>query len=177
MRPAATRSDARRRVFPRTRADRDRSSRSSADASEIGVNMRLLAGARMRHGAVLGVADGLGVAPDGARLVIVGARLPFLAARRKLGIAQHDVDRALVDVERNDVAVADQGDRAADRRLRPDMADAEAACRARETAIGDKRDLAAGPLAVERRGGRQHLAHARTAARPLVADDEHLALL
>ena len=32
-------------------------------------------------------------------------------------------------------------------------------------------------LPVERRGRRQHLAHARSAARPLVADDQNLALL
>ena len=57
------------------------------------------------------------------------------------------------------------------------MADAEAARRAGEPAVGDERDLVAHALAVESRGGGQHLAHAGTAARPLVADDEHLAFL
>ena len=68
-------------------------------------------------------------------------------------------------------------DRAADRRLRADMADAEAARRAGEAAVGDERDLVAHALAVERRRGGEHLAHAGAAARALVADDEHLAFL
>jgi hypothetical protein len=66
-------------------------------------------------------------------------------------------------VDLDDVAVLQQRDRAADRRLRPDMADAEAAGRAGEAAVGDQRDLAAHALAVERRRGRQHLAHAGAA--------------
>src|ERR1700730_4552994 len=139
--------------------------------------MRLLGGAGVRHGALLGVADGLGIAPDRARLVFVLARLPALAALGELGVAQGDVDGALIGVDGDDVAVADQRDRAADSRLGPDMADAEAARRAREAAVGDERDLAAGALAVERRRRRQHLAHAGTAARPLVADDEDVPLL
>ena len=68
-------------------------------------------------------------------------------------------------------------DRAADRRLRPDMADAEAARGAGEAAVGDQRDLVAHALAVERGRGRQHLAHAGAALRALVADDEHVAFL
>ena len=71
----------------------------------------------------------------------------------------------------------EEADRPAERRLRPDMADAEAARAAGEAAVGDQRDLLADALAVERRGGRQHLAHAGAAARALVADDEDLAFL
>ena len=71
----------------------------------------------------------------------------------------------------------DQRDRAADRRLRPDMADAEAARGAGETSVGDQRDLLALALAVERRGGGEHLAHAGTAARAFPADDENVAFL
>src|SRR6185436_15959746 len=41
-------------------------------------------------------------------------------------------------------------DRAADRRLRSDMADAEAARRAGEPSVGDERDFFAGALAVKR---------------------------
>src|SRR5713226_2905093 len=134
--------------------------------------MFFLGGAGMGYRAVLGVADGLGVAPEGAGLVVVLARLPVLAAGRQLGVAERDRDGALIRVDGDDVAVAQQRDRAADRRLGPDMADAEAARRAGEAAVGDQRDLAAGALAVERRRGRQHLAHAGPAARPLVADDE-----
>src|SRR5260221_2463446 len=139
--------------------------------------MFFLGGAGVGHGALLGVADGLGVAPEGAVLVFVLARLPGLAAGRQLGVAEGDLDGALIGVDGDEVAVAQQRDGAADRRFRPDMADAEAARRAGEAAVGDQRDLAAGALAVERRRRRQHLAHARPAARPLVADDKDVAFL
>ena len=56
------------------------------------------------------------------------------------------------------------------------MANAEAVRRAREAAVGQQRHLLADTLAVERRRRRQHLAHARSAARPLIADDDHVAL-
>ena len=59
----------------------------------------------------------------------------------------------------------------------PDMADAEAARGAREAAVGDQRDLLADALAVERRRGRQHLAHAGAALGALVADDDDVAFL
>src|SRR5207237_2196917 len=75
------------------------------------------------------------------------------------------------------VAVLDKPYRPADGRLRPDMANAEATCSTGKTSVRDQRHLAAHALTVERRRRRQHLAHARTAARPLVADDENLAFL
>ncbi len=56
------------------------------------------------------------------------------------------------------------------------MADAEAACAAAETAIGDKGDFVADTLAVKRRGSGKHLAHAGAAFGTLVADDQHFAL-
>src|SRR3546814_15661494 len=52
------------------------------------------------------------------------------------------------------------------------MADAEASRRAREAPVGDQRHLFAHALAVKRRRGRQHLAHAGAALRPFVADDD-----
>ena len=58
-----------------------------------------------------------------------------------------------------------RGDRAAAGRLGRDVADHQAVRRAREAAVGDQRDLVAEPLADERRGDVQHLAHAR-ARRP-----------
>src|SRR3979490_3034737 len=67
--------------------------------SEIRVDMFFLGGAGMGHGALLGVADGLGVAPEGAGLVVVLARLPALAAGRQLGVAEGDVDGALIGVD------------------------------------------------------------------------------
>src|SRR5262249_51447486 len=77
----------------------------------------------------------------------------------------------------DDIAVLEQGDRATDRRLRTDMADAEAAGGAREAAIGDERDLVAHALAIDGGCGGEHLAHARAAARTFVADDNHIACL
>src|SRR3954466_12260467 len=56
------------------------------------------------------------------------------------------------------------------------MADAEAAGRAGEAAVGDQRDLAAHALTVEHPGGREHFSHARPAAWALIADDEDFAL-
>src|SRR5438045_8732180 len=57
------------------------------------------------------------------------------------------------------------------------MADAEAARAAREATVGDQRNLVACTLAVKRRGGGQHLAHAGAALGALVADDEDVAVL
>ena len=71
----------------------------------------------------------------------------------------------------------EQTDRAADGRLRADVADAEAARAAGEAPVGDERDLLAGALAVERRRRRQHLAHAGAALGALVADDDDVAVL
>src|SRR5260221_9019044 len=120
--------------------------------------MRLGLAAGMGHGALLGVADGLRVFPQGARLVVVPARLPLLAARRQLGVAELDAEGAGLGVDGDNIAVAQQPDRAADRRLRPDMADAEAAGGAGETPVGDERHLLAHALALDARGGAEHLA-------------------
>ena len=57
------------------------------------------------------------------------------------------------------------------------MADAEAARGAAEAAIGDQRDLVAHTLPIQRRRGAEHLAHARTALGPFIADDQHIAFL
>src|SRR5262249_50299867 len=119
--------------------------------------------------------DLLGVLPQipGSELRL--ARLPLgLALGEFLGRDLH-VERAVHGVDGDDVAVADQRDRAAHGGLRPHMADAEPAGRAGEAAVGDERDLVAHALAVQRRGGGQHLTHAGAAARSLVADHQNLA--
>src|SRR4029077_18983090 len=87
---------------------------------------------------LLGITDGLRIAPQATRLMIVAARLPQPPALGELGIAQRQIDRALLRIDRDHVAVADQADRSADRRLRSDVADAEAMCSARKPAIGYK---------------------------------------
>src|SRR6185437_9199045 len=144
---------------------------------DVGVDMGLRLGAGMGDGALLRVAHGLRVFPQGARLIVVLARLPGLAPRRQLGIAELDIERARLGIDGDDVAVAQQADRAADRRFRADMADAEAAGGTREAAVGDERHLVAHALAVDRRRRRQHLAHAGAAARPFIADDDDLTRL
>ncbi len=66
-------------------------------------------------------------------------------------------------------------DRAADSRLRPEMADAEAARAAGEPPVGHQRHVLAHALAVDGGGRCQHLAHARPAAWALVADHQDFA--
>src|SRR3546814_19677534 len=82
--------------------------------------------------------------------------------------------RSLLGIDGDDVAVLEQADRAADRRLRPDVADAEAARGAGEAPVGDQRHLVAHALAVDRRGSGQQLAHAGAALGARVAGDDAL---
>src|SRR5665811_56128 len=57
------------------------------------------------------------------------------------------------------------------------MPHAEAARGTGEPSVSDERNLVAHALAIERRGGRQHLAHAGAALGALVADDDDIALV
>src|SRR5579872_2857919 len=95
----------------------------------------------------------------------------------KLFVSQFHVKSAADGVDLDDVAVLEQSDRSADRRLRANMADAEAAGGAGEAAIGDQCDLAAHALPSQCCSRLQHFPHAGTAARTLVANDEDLAFL
>src|SRR5580658_2339651 len=142
---------------------------------DIRITRLLGTAARMGHRAIARRPDLLGVFPQIARRIFLGARLPGFGAGGKLGVAQLDVEGALLGIELDDVAVANEPDRAAHGGLRPDMADAKTARRAGETAVGDQRDLAAHALTVERSGGRQHLTHAGAAFRALITDDQHVA--
>src|SRR5260370_19986338 len=105
------------------------------------------------------------------------ARLPFGFAFGQLRVGQLYVKCPGVSVDFDDIAVAQQRDRPADRCFGPDMADAEAAGGTGEPAVGNQRDLAAHALPGQRRRGREHFAHAGTPARPLIADHDDLALL
>src|SRR3972149_181457 len=145
--------------------------------SAIRITRLLARPARMGHRAIDGRTHLLGVFPQITGTEFGLARLPLRLALGEFVIRKLDVDRALVGIEFDDVAVADQGDRPADRRLRPDMADAEAAGGAGEAAVGDQRHLVALTLAIERGRGGEHFAHAGTAARALVADHQHVAVL
>src|SRR5580700_9370281 len=143
----------------------------------LGIRITRLLGtaARMGHRAIARRSDLLGVFPQIAGRVFLGARLPGFGAGGKLGVAELDVQRALFGIELDDVAVANEPDRAAHGGLRPDMADAKTARRTGEAAVGDQRDLAAHALTVERSGGRQHFTHAGAAFRALITDDQHVA--
>ena len=59
--------------------------------------------------------------------------------------------------------------------FRSHVADHQPARRATEPAIGDQRHLLAQPLPHDGRGDAEHFAHARAAARTLVADDDDVA--
>ena len=57
------------------------------------------------------------------------------------------------------------------------MSDHDAVRGAGEAPVGDQRDLFAQALPHDRRGHRQHLAHARAARRALATDHHHVAAL
>src|SRR5690606_7077440 len=145
--------------------------------SDIGVLLHFGLAAGMGHRAVMGIAHGLGIFPQRAGLVFGFTGLPLLPAAGEFGGAHIDAENTLHRIDGDDVAILDQANGAADRCFRPDMADAEAARGAGETPVSDQRHLFAHALAVDRRGGGEHLAHAGTALRALVADDDDVAFL
>ena len=67
-----------------------------------------------------------------------------------------------------------RGDRAAERSLRRNVADHQTASSAAEAPVGEQRDGVSQPLADNRSGHAQHLAHARATLRPFVADHNHV---
>src|SRR5882724_9854957 len=146
-------------------------------ASDIRIGLLLRLATGMGDSAVDRGADLFRVFPQIAGSKTVIARLPAFFTAGEFGVGHLHFECALLGIELDDVAVLDERDRSAERGLGADMADAEAARRAREAAIGDQRHLAAHALAVERRSGGEHLAHAGAALGALVADDEHFAFL
>src|SRR4051794_33221039 len=103
-----------------------------------------------------------------------GLPIGFTLCEFRLG--QFYVKCSDLGVDFDDVAVPQQRDRTTHSRFRPDMADAETSGSPGKAAIGDERDLAAHALPGQRRRGREHLPHAGTAARALIADDDDLTL-
>src|SRR4029079_13155763 len=122
----------------------------AAPARRLNVRItRLLCGAaRMGHGAMQRIADLLRVFPDVTGLDVVLVRLPVLPPLGQLCRGQLHIQRAGFGVDLDDVAIAEERDRAADCGLRTDMADAEAARCAGEPSVGDQGDLAAHALAI-----------------------------
>src|SRR5262249_22947921 len=130
---------------PQADENPDRSPSAAAMKMRSGVRIADLLGlaARMRDRAVDGGTDLLGVFPEIAGGEIGLARLPRLLALGKLGIGKLHVDRTVHSIDGDDVPVLEQRDRSAERRLRTKVTDAEAAACARETSVGDQRNLAA----------------------------------
>src|SRR6185295_10610997 len=157
-------------------ANRPPSSKTRRMRSDVRITLFLARTARMRDRAIDGRPHLLGVFPQITGSEFALARLPLALAFGEFVGGKLDVERALYRVNLDDVAIADQTDRTADRRLRPDMADAEPAGCARETTVGDQCDFFAGALAIKRGRRREHLAHAGAAARPLVADYQNVAV-
>ena len=104
-----------------------------------------------------------------------GGRLVGGDAGGDLLVGELDVEAALADVDRDHVAVANGGDRAALDRLGRDVADHEPARGAGEAPVGEQGDVLTEPLADDRGGDLEHLAHPRPAGRALVADHDHVA--
>ncbi len=118
----------------------------------------------------------LGVFPQITGSEFALACLPLALALGELFGGKLHVERTLHRIDLDDVAVADEADRAAGCRFRSHMADAEAAGRTGETSVGDQRNFFTGALAVERGRRRKHFAHAGAATRSFVADHQHFAL-
>src|SRR5436305_11418325 len=102
-------------------------------------------------------------------------RPPFSFTLGELCIGQLYVKSSRDRVDFDGIAVLQERDRPPYGCFRPDMADTEPSGSAREAAVGDQGDLAAHALPGQRRRGREHFAHAGTAARPLIANDDDLA--
>src|SRR5262245_1648429 len=94
---------------------------------------------------------------------------------RDLLVGEVDVEPAGVDVDRDLVAVPDRGDRATADRLWSHVPGHQAVGGPREAGVREQRDLIAGPLAAQRSGDLEHLAHPRPARGTLVADHHYVA--
>src|SRR6516225_2708705 len=97
----------------------------------------------MRDSSVARRTDALGVLPQRSAPIAIVTRLPGGFASRQFFVTQFHRKRAGDRVHADDVAVAQEPDGAAERRLGADMADAKAARAAGETPIRDQRHLLA----------------------------------
>src|SRR5215470_2455855 len=123
-------------------------------------------------GALGGVGHGDGVlVKDAARVAGLG-RLPLREPLLHLRRGDLDVDTPLLHVDVDHVAALHRGDRAPLRRLGHDVRHHEAVARAREAPVGHESHRVAQARALERAGDVEHLTHARSALRPLIADDD-----
>src|SRR6478735_9631431 len=143
---------------------------------DVRIALFLVRTARMGHSPIHRRPNLLGIFPQRTRRVVSLSRRPLGFTFGEFGVGQFYVKRTDLGVDLDNVAILQQGDRAAHGRLRPDMADAEPARGAREPAVGDEGNLAAHPLPGQRRRGGEHFPHSGAAARPLIADHDDFAL-
>ena len=129
----------------------------------------------MGDGAEIGLPDELCVFGEKSAFVAGHRRAPYGTTRCQFACAGEQVHAAVGDVDADPITVADECERAADRRLRRYVADADAAGGAGEAAVGDERHLLPHLLATDDRRHAEHPAHPRTADRAFVAHDQHLA--
>src|ERR1700730_6482105 len=120
------------------------------ERSDVRITLFLVRAAGLCYGPSHCRPNLLGIFPERARRVISLARAPFGFAFRELCVAQFYVKGSDDGIDLDDVAVLQQPDRSAHSRFRPDMADAEAAGGAGETAVSDECDLTAGALPGQR---------------------------
>src|SRR6185295_15021511 len=117
---------------PASRAQQGNSDRNESPERQdfrlnFSVDVFLGLAAGVRGGAAERGAHGLGVAPERARGIHRLARLPFALAGGELALRDLDVDRALDGVDLDDIAVLQERDWPAQRRLGADMAHAKPA--------------------------------------------------
>src|SRR3954453_2268260 len=117
---------------------------------DVRIALFLVRAARMGHCPTDRWSNLLSIFPERARRVVSRASAPFGLALGKLLVAQFYVKGPVDRVDLDDVAVLEQGDRAADSGFRADMADTEAAGGAGEATVRDERDLATHALAGQR---------------------------
>src|SRR5581483_2852852 len=111
------------------------------DALDIRVTAHFLIRAGCGERPLTGRANILDVPRQRAGLVARWLWLERFSAVRQLGFRQLHIDGALFGIDGDDVAIFDEADGAHVGGFRPDMADAKAARRAREAAVGDQGDI------------------------------------
>ena len=104
------------------------------------------------------------------------SRLPCLPPLREFVFIDQKIHATGAGIDPDAIAFTHQRQRAADECFWRDVADAHPAGGSGKTPIGDERDLLSHALSINQRGDAKHLAHARTADRTFVANNEHLAL-
>src|SRR2546422_3630147 len=103
--------------------------------------------------------------------------LPVRAASGELRLRYVEVEASPLRVDPDRIAFLDERDRSTDCCLGRHVAHDQTVGAAGKPSIGDEADRVPQPRADQRRGGRQHLAHPRTALRTLVADHDHVTML